>query len=186
MARVPYINRDNLPESQQPIFDQIANTRGSGVSNVFAALMNSPEAAKAVISIGEYIKNQSHLEPIIRETAILSAAKELNSGYQWAQHETLAREVGVRDEVIESILSGKGPMGLPAKEGIFIQSAKELVKNSKLNDRTYQALDHLLGPQLTVDFIVTVGYYIMLSRVIEGLGVELDDHLELNEKFNSD
>ena len=77
-------------------------------------------------------------------------------------------------------------MGLPAKEGIFIQSAKELVKNSKLNDRTYQALDHLLGPQLTVDFIVTVGYYIMLSRVIEGLDVELDDHLELNEKFNSD
>ena len=76
--------------------------------------------------------------------------------------------------------------GLPAKEGIFIQSAKELVKNSKLNDRTYQALDHLLGPQLTVDFIVTVGYYIMLSRVIEGLDVELDDHLELNEKFNSD
>tara|TARA_Y100001970_G_scaffold257495_1_gene336259 strand:+ start:371 stop:895 length:525 start_codon:yes stop_codon:yes gene_type:complete len=174
MARVPYIQRDDLPESQQPIFDQISNTRGSGVSNVFAALLNSPGAAKAVISIGEYIKNQSHLDPIIRETAILSAAKELNSEYQWAQHESLAKDVGVRPEVIESIRSGKGPMGLPAKEGIFIQSAKELVKNSTLTDRTYQALDHLLGAQLTIDFIVTVGYYVMLARIISSLDITID------------
>ena len=149
MARVPYINRDDLPESDQSIFDHIAKTRGK-VSNVFAALLNNPEATEAVTSLGEYIRYRSKLDPIVRETAILTTAQELKNEYEWAQHEPVAREVGVRDEVIDSILSGKGPMGLPAKEGIFIQSAKELVRNGTVSTPTFQALDHLLGLQLTL------------------------------------
>ena len=182
MARVPYVKRERLNDQEQPIFDQIEKTRG-GVSNVFAALLNNPEATKVVTSLGEYIRYQSKLDPIIRETAILTTAKELQNSYEWAQHEPVAREIGVRDEVINSILSGKGPMGLPAKEGIFIQSAKELVKNGTLTSRTYQALEHLLGPQVTIDFLVTVGYYSMLSRLIRSLDVDFDEGLTLNEQF---
>ena len=182
MARVPYVKREELNDQEQPIFDQIEKTRG-GVSNVFAALLNNPEATKAVTSLGEYIRYQSKLDPIIRETAILTTAKELQKSYEWAQHEPVAREIGVRDEVIDSILSCKGPMGLPAKEGIFIQSAKELVKNGTLTSRTYQALEHLLGPQVTIDFLVTVGYYSMLSRLIRSLDVDLDKGLTLNDQF---
>ena len=185
MARVPYIKRDDLPEHKKPIYDQIAKTRGS-VSNVFSALLNNPDATEVVTSVGEYIRYKSKLDPIIRETAILTTAKELNNHYEWAQHEPVAKEVGVRDEVISSILSGKGPMGLPAKEGIFIQSAKELVKSGTVTDRTYQALDHLLGTQLTIDFVVTVGYYSMLSRIISSLRVDLDDGLIFNDAFLDD
>ena len=185
MARVPYIKREDLKESHQGIYDNIAKTRGN-VSNVFSALLNNPDATKAVTSVGEYIRYNSPLDPIIRETAILTTAHEMKNSYEWAQHEPVAREVGVRDEVIESILSGKGPMGLPAKEGIFIQSAKELVKTGSVTDRTYQALDHLLGTQLTIDFVVTVGYYSMLSRLIHSLGVDFDEDLQLNDKFQTD
>ena len=182
MARVPYVDRESLSESDQPIFDQIAKTRGK-VSNVFTALLNNPGAAEAVTSLGEYIRYRSRLDPIIRETAILTTARELNNKYEWAQHEPVAKDVGVRGEVIDSILSGKGPMGLPAKEGIFIQASKELIKTGSVSNPTYQALDHLLGTQLTIDFIVTVGYYSMLSRLISSLGVDLDDGLTLNENF---
>ena len=182
MARVPYVQRDDLNIQQQSIYDQIVKTRGS-VPNVFSALLNNPEATEVVTSVGEYIRYKSNLDPIIRETAILTTAKELNNGYEWAQHEPVAREAGVRDEVIDSILSGKGPMGLPAKEGIFIQSAKELVKTGTVTSRTYQALDHLLGTQLTIDFVVTVGYYTMLSRLIHSLDVDFDENLELNDNF---
>ena len=115
MARVPYINREDLKESHQDIYDNIAKTRGK-VSNVFSALLNNPDAAKAVTTVGEYIRYNSPLDPIVRETAILTTAHEMKNSYEWAQHEPIARQVGVRDEVIESILSGKGPMGLPAKE----------------------------------------------------------------------
>ena len=90
----------------------------------------------------------------------------------------VARRVGVRDEVIEAIRSGKAPMGLPPKEGVFAQVAKEMVIGKGLSDRTFQAVEHLLGPEQTVELIVLVGYYSMLSRVMDALGLELEPGVE--------
>ena len=66
-------------------------------------------------------------------------------------------------------------MGLPAKEGVFTQAARELVRDGTLTDRTFQAILHLLGPSQTVDLVVLVGYYALLHRVIGALGVELEE-----------
>jgi alkylhydroperoxidase family enzyme len=183
MARVPYISKDDLPQDKQHIYDHINQTRSSveekaGVPNSFRALLNSPAAAEVVGALGEYIRFKSPLHPAIRETAILSVAKELNSQYEWTHHEPVARSAGVRDEVIASILSGRAPMGLPAKEGVFAQASKEFVRNGVISERTYQAIEHLLGPQQTVDLIVTIGYYVMLNNVLGSLGVELEDGLK--------
>ncbi|MBM3945469.1 MAG: carboxymuconolactone decarboxylase family protein [SAR202 cluster bacterium] len=176
MARVKYISRDDLPETHKPVFDRIASTRGTA-PNVFRALMNSPEATEVVAAVGEYLRFKCPLDPVIREIAILATAREMNNQYEWSQHEPMARKAGVRDEVIEAIRSGKAPMGLPAKDGVFVQGAREIVKNGTLTDRTYQAIEHLLGTRQTVDFVVLVGYYSMLSRCIHTLGVELDEGL---------
>ena len=94
-----------------------------------------------------------------------------------AHHEPVARQAGVRDEVIESIRAGRAPMGLPAKEGVFAQAAKELVARGTLTDRTFEAVLHLLGPQQTVDLIVLIGYYTMIVRVMDALGIELEPEL---------
>lgn len=177
MARVPYAARIDLPADKKHIYDRIASTRGS-VPRVFQALMNSPEAAEAVAGVGEYLRYKCPLDAVIRETAILSVAREMNDQYEWSQHEPVARKAGVREEVIEAIRSGKAPMGLPAKEGVFVQAARELVRTGVVSDRTFQAVHHLLGTRLTVDLVVTIGYYSMVARCIKALDVELDDGLK--------
>lgn len=183
MARVPYLSsRDDVPESARSLYDHIGETRGAmepdgAMPHSFQALFNSPGAAEVIGGLGEYIRFESALDPVIRETAILATAKELNSQYEWTHHEPVARKVGVRDEVIEAILSGRAPMGLPPKEGVFTQVPKELVRKGVLSERTYQAVDHLIGPQNTVDLIVTVSYFIMLAMTLGSLGVELEPGL---------
>ena len=177
MPRLPYRSKEELSPEGQAVYDRIASTRG-GVGHVFQALLNSPPAAEAVSRLGEYLRYNSSLDPVVRETAILSAAREMGNQYEWAHHEPVAREVGVRDEVIESIRKGRAPMGLPAKEGVFAQAAKEIVNTGTLTDRSFQAVLHLLGPQNTVDLIVLVGYYSMVSRTIATLGVELEEGIE--------
>ena len=174
MARIPYVSREDLAEDKRHVYDGISGSRGS-VLHVFQALLNSPEAAEVVAGVGEYIRYKSPIEPAIRETAILSVAKELNNGYEWTQHEPVARDVGVRDQVIEAIRTGRAPMGLPAKEGVYVQAAKELVRDGTLTDRTFQAILHLLGASQTVDLVVLVGYYCLLGGVISSLGVELEE-----------
>ena len=177
MPKFPYVNRDDLMADSQPIYDEIAGSRGS-VGHVFQALLTSPEAAEVVSAVGEYIRYRSPLNPIIREIAILSTARENNNDYEWSTHVTIARDVGVREEVIDAIRSGEAPSGLHAKEGVFVEAARELLRDGHLNDSTFQAIEHLLGPLQTVDLIVLVGYYALLSRVISTLGVELDEGIQ--------
>ena len=128
MARVPYLDREDLREADRSIFDRIASTRGAAepdmpMPNSFRALLNSPGAAEAVGRLGEYVRFESPLDPVAREIAILSVARQTNSDYEWAHHESVARSVGVSDQVIESIRTGRAPMGIPAKDGIFAQAA---------------------------------------------------------------
>ena len=190
MARVPYIDRDDLAESDRPIFDRIAIPSGEGgtdrrMPNSRRALLNSPRAAEAVGRLGDYVRTQSALDPVAREIAILSVARQTNSDYEWANHEPVASQVGVTDQVIESIRTGRAPMGIPAKDGIYAQAAKEnhplgppLVTQRTLSPRTFQAVEHLLGPRGTVDLVVLVGYYTLLSMALAALDVELDAGLE--------
>ena len=183
MARLPYIERDDLADDRKPIYDRIAETRAEAESSAkmphsFQVLLNSPDAAEAVGGLGEYLRLRSSLSPVIRETAIISVARELGSQYEWAHHEPIARRVGVRDEVIESVKSGRAPMGLPAKEGVFVQAAKELARKGTMSERTFEAILHLLGPQQTVDLVVLIGYYAMLAGALSALGVELEPGME--------
>ena len=182
MARLPYVSRDDLPEDKRHIYDRITEARGQTHggpwSGPYAVLLNSPEAASAVARVGEYIRFESGLDPAVREIAILSTAREVGSQYEWTHHEPLARKAGVRDEVIESVRTGRAPMGLPPKEGVFAQAAREIVRQGALTERTFDAVLHLLGPQLTVDLIVLVGFYTMLGRAIASLGVELESGLD--------
>lgn len=183
MARLPYIERDDLADDRKRIYDRIAETRaeaeaGAKMPHSFQVLLNSPDAAEAVGGLGEYLRLRSSLSPVVRETAIISVARELGSDYEWAHHEPIARRVGVRDEVIESIKSGRAPMGLPAKEGVFVQAAKELARKGTMSERTFEAILHLLGPQQTVDLVVLIGYYAMLAGALSALGVELEPGME--------
>ena len=183
MARVPYLDREDLREADRSIFDRIARPRGAAepdvpMPNSFRALLNSPGAAEAVGRLGEYVRFESKLDPVAREIAILSVARQTNSDYEWAHHESVARSVGVSDQVIESIRTGRAPMGIPAKDGIFAQAAKELVSQGTLAPRTFQAVEHLLGPGGAVELVVLIGYYAMLSTALIALGVELEPDLE--------
>ena len=182
MSRLPYVSREELPPEKRHIYDRIADTRAAGkeagVPNSFRALLNSPDLADALASLGEYLRFRSSLDPVVREMAVLSTAQVRGSEYEWAHHEPIARQVGVREEVIEAIRSGRAPMGLPAKEGVFAQVAKEMAGQGTVSERTFQAVPHLLGPEQTVDLLVLIGYYTMLAGVLDALGVELEPGLK--------
>ena len=61
---------------------------------------------------------------------------------------------------------------------MFAQAGKEFVQAGALSERTFQAVEHLLGPEGAVELVVVIGYYAMLNGVLGSLGIELDDHLE--------
>lgn len=174
MARLDYLSREDLPPNKREIYDRISGSRGT-VLNLFKALLNSPDATDLVARLGQYIRYESSLNPVSREIAILATAKEMDSEYEWTQHKKVALDLGVSRETLKSIYSGRAPLGMLPKEGVYVQAAKEIVNEGTLSDSTFKALEHLIGSELVVDLVVLVGYYSMIARIINSLGIELEE-----------
>lgn len=176
MARVPYVSREDLAPDIRHIYDQIAQERGQ-VADHFKALLNSPVVAARIAAVGEYIRFQSRLDPVVRELATLTVARELNSQYVWTHHEPLARSAGVQESVIQAIKERRAPKGLLPREAVFVQYTQELLRNRRVGDATFQGVAHLLGTTGTTDLTVTIGYYAMLAYFQAAFEVELEPGL---------
>jgi 4-carboxymuconolactone decarboxylase len=180
MPRVPLIAKEDLPQDKHGLYEQMAARRGH-VASPFAALLNSPEVASRVALVGEQLRYVSpSIAPEVREIITLTTAKALKCQYIWTHHCPSAKEVGVRDEVVEAIRNGGRPRGLLPKESVFIQFTQELLEDKQVRDATYGAVEHLLGQQAVVDLVVTIGYYTMLCLAINALQVNLEEGVAPN------
>ena len=52
------------------------------------------------------------------------------------------------------------------------------MRERKIRDTTYSAVEHLLGKQGAVDLVVIIAYYTLLAHVMAGLEVELESDIE--------
>src|SRR6478735_2798881 len=103
-CRLPLPARDDLDETRRRIYDSLADPNGGslrGLRGPGGILLHSEELARRSRPVNRYLRNESGIEPRLRELAILATARELNSQFEWAAHEDEARRVGVPAEVIE-------------------------------------------------------------------------------------
>jgi 4-carboxymuconolactone decarboxylase len=174
MARVPYLQREDLSAEHQASYDRIGDTRGVVGPN-FQALFNSPVATERFAVFGEYLRFDSEIPPRLKELVILAAAREANNGYVWTAHERLARELGVSDAVIEGIRDRSAPAGLSGDDANAVGFAKELLINSEISDDTFAAMHQLLGDRSVVDLTMLILYYSSLALALQAVRVELPE-----------
>ena len=108
MARVPYVQREQLKPEEQTHYDAIAGSRGRVGPN-FQTLLNSPEAGGRFAGFGEYVRFHGDVPERLKELAIITAAREANNDYVWTAHERLARQQGVTDPIINAIRTSRCP-----------------------------------------------------------------------------
>src|SRR2546427_4209028 len=117
MARVPYVQRDELNAEGQEIYDRIRRDRNAPeVGLQFRALLHSPKATGYLTSLGAQLRFQSAMPEDLKELAIILVAREWNSAIEWTGHAVLAARAGVRTETIAGARTGPRPTGLPEEE----------------------------------------------------------------------
>ncbi len=182
MSRLPNVERDQLSESEQEIYDHIGAERKE-VANVFKVLMNSPSAALAVADVGAYVRFHAPFKPALRELVILTVARQFDSQYEWSQHEQLALKAGASPDSIESIRKSNFPANLNADEAITLKFAVELVSRCAVSDGTFKSVLDKYGKQGTTDLVVLIGYYTMLAHCISTLQPDIDPGLKSSLPF---
>jgi len=172
MARVSSITREQLKTDDQHIFDEIAESRGY-VAGPYGILLHSPQLARCVAALGEYVRFQSVLSPILREVAILATTREARSQYGFTAHVHLARQANVTESTIDAIRTGKAPDGLEPEEAAVVRYVRELLRNNKVSDEAFNNVKEHLGIQGVVDLTGTIGHYMVVGTVLAAFEVEL-------------
>ena len=170
MARVRYLERADLAPEHQPLYDEIAASRG-GLPPNFKALLHSPVASARMAVLGAYVRFETPLPARIKALALLTAAREAEGDYVWAMNQPQARSAGLGDDIINAIRERRAPDGLAPEEASVIQFTLELLRQHRIADATFQAVQHRLGAAGVIDLLMLIGYYHSLAHTLGALEV---------------
>jgi alkylhydroperoxidase family enzyme len=171
MARVRLNTTEDLPEDVRWLFERM-EARG-GLLNIFRVLSHSPEAMRRFMKFGSYLLEEGKLDPKLRELAILRAGAVCRSPYEFGQHIGFARRVGLDDAKIKATLAA-GATALDDREAAVVAFAGELSQDSRVSVATFDAVAAFLDEEQIVELTFVVGYYNMVSRLLNALAVDVD------------
>ncbi len=182
-ARLPTIQREDLDAEGQRVFDIIVNPDSrysTGLRGPIGMWMYSPPMAEHLFPASTYLRfgADGTRDQRLAELAILTAARSLDSQYEWSAHEGLGRGAGLEDGIIDlvrhdrPVAEGEGLPGFGEMERTIVQATRELIREPKLSRETFEAAQRLLGNQGIVDLAGLIGHYTLVNYTLKAFDVQ--------------
>jgi len=169
MSRLPYFDVAEVPG---PLGDVV---RSRPRLNLYRVLPHEPEAALGFLALGRAILTQTSLDPALREIAILRVGALCHAAYEVHQHRRVARSVGLGDAQIEAALDLSGREGLDARQRLVAEYTDAVVKDVKAPAALTERVMTELGQRAWLELLMTIGYYGLVSRVLENVEVDIEE-----------
>lgn len=163
----PIPEADWTPEQRRRVQPMLDGPRGAIVSP-FVPLMRSPELMDLVQATGEYLRYRSAIGVRLSELAILTTARHWDQPVEWALHAPIAQREGIHADVIGAISRDETPAFEREDEAVVHAATREILETRRLSDATHQRTRALFEEQGVIDLLGVVGYYTMLSVVMNG------------------
>jgi 4-carboxymuconolactone decarboxylase len=103
--------------------------------------------------------------------AILISARHWTTHYEWNAHKALALTAGLDPKTIAAIAAGQRPGAMSAAEAALYDFCSELLATKRVGDATFAAAKAAFGEQGVVEIIFTLGYYGLVSMLLD-----VDEH----------
>lgn len=174
MPRVPYVNRDDLPEDKQYLFDNLGRESGR-VGNIFRTMGHSPQLLHQFMRLGNDIRYKTKLDARLRELAILTVGRLTGSAYEYVHHIAIARRAGVTQEQIEGLPVWERHPAFSDHERAVIRYAETVTHSIRVPDDVFRALREFLDHEQIVELTLSIAYYNMVVRFLEPMQVELEE-----------
>jgi alkylhydroperoxidase family enzyme len=167
MARLPYLDPDDLPAEHRDLLDRNIN--------LLRAMVHNPDCTRAFRGLGDYIRHDSHLDPRLRELAILQVGYITRAPYEWSHHIRIGRTFGVSDGDIRVLIDeteGRTTTIDDTTKAV-LRAAREMTAEG-LSDETHAAVAAFLDPRDLVDLLVTIAVYIGVVSLLDALKIDVE------------
>ena len=179
-SRLPLAKRDELDALGREMYDEIAKDtrRVTGFQGPGALRLHSPRSGELLRRLNTYLRFESPLGAHTVELAILVAARELDSQFEWAAHEKAALQAGVPQELIELVRHRRAVADVPERDAIVIDLGREALGARRVEPETYARALKVFGPAQLVDLATLIGEYastaVLLTIVYQQLPLGQD------------
>jgi 4-carboxymuconolactone decarboxylase len=142
--------------------------------NIYATIVRNPEAAAAMVNLGRTLR-AGRLSARHREVLILRTGCNCGSAYELAQHYRIGVGAGMTDADMERISQGPDAAGWDGLEAALCRAADELHVDHVMSDATWSTLADAFDEPTLIEILMFVGYYHLVSMVLNSLGVPLEE-----------
>jgi len=170
MARLPYVIPEKASPEVQQTFAQLPT-----VLNLFKMIANAETSFRPLVRLGSAILAQQKLSPKLRELAILRVANLSGCRYEWLQHVSLAMLMGATRSQVDTIEKGDIHAGcFDEVEQLVLEFATEVMYEVRCSDPSLARMRAHFSPQEIVELVIAIGYYMMIARICETTGVDIE------------
>jgi alkylhydroperoxidase family enzyme len=169
MARLPYVDPEQAPEAVRETLARLPVKL-----NIFRMMAHAETSFRPMMSLGMSILAQQQLSAKLRELVILRVGSLSKARYEWVQHVPIALAAGASDAQIAALERGDIEGPFDALERVVLRFTTEVVQQVRATDETFAALTGFVSAREVVELVLTIGYYMMIARLLETTAVDMD------------
>lgn len=168
MARLPYLNREDLADENKDLLNRVIN--------ITRVLVHNPDAARAFHGVGNYIRFKSKLDPRLRELAILMVGWLERSPFEWSHHVKLGYDFGVTDDDIKGLIAEAAgqPNNLDPLSKLVLKAAREITRDVGTSEETFNELKKNFPNDQVIDLVMATAFYCAVVRILATFQVDIE------------
>lgn len=181
MARVPFVTTDELPDDERHLLssfgpkapDDHPELLSEDERNVYRTLAHAPSTLEAFRNFGGTVREELGFAPRERELVVMSAARALESAYEWHQHVRIGLAEGLSRDEIVAIADGEYDP-FDEDERALLAYVSAFVTGS-VDDETYERFAETADERTIVGVGLLAGVYVVIARQMDALEVETEE-----------
>lgn len=175
-TRFPPLDHADMTDEQRAVVDAIqSGPRGAGLRGPFNALLRSPALCDLVQRVGAYVRFGSCIPAPLNELAICMAGRKWGAQYEFYAHRRLGIDAGLNPAILDAVALGQRPTDMSGDETLVYEFASDLLSTGAVADSRYGAVVDRFGERGVMDLVGAVGYYSLVSMVLNVAKVPLPE-----------
>lgn len=173
---------DRLSDEQKPVYEamkkQIASdpqfsafvTEGEdgALQGPWNVWLHTPSVGAAIGGLSRAIGQMKALPERVKQIVILTVGARFQAAYELYAHAAIAREDGIDEETIASLIENREPVGLSQNERLAYDAVSALVSGGVLPEPLYQGIWKTFGTEGCAQLIYLTGQYCFVSMTLNG------------------
>ena len=175
--RLPSVRREDLDDYGKEVYDRFSDP-GSPVPlrGPNSIRMYSPLVADHYYTVNQYLRTLPGQGNRLAELAILNAAREASSPYEWSAHESAAQRAGLEQEIIDIVKYRKDlpeagvVKGLGEKETLIIRLARAMFRDQTVGSALFSDARQAFGDRGMVELVSLMAHYSATAVLLNTFG----------------